>query len=356
LREMLVDLNHVPLFFLTQHFWTRLAGDSEFAARYLSVVAGVLVVALTCRLGRLLVAPSVGIVAAAISAVAPFQVYYSQEARMHIWTTAIGLLVANAAIWALANPDRPRRWGLFVVAGIAGLYTFYYAGFVVAAVSLMAAWTVVARRDWRSFRWLVAANAVIALGFAPWALNLAGALGAQAAHKAKDFVAYDLPNFLHANWKSFIAGVTLNPETLPFPTWPIAIVVGLGLATLSRGRYRLLTPWYLIVPLLGVYGIQARYPHFVPRYLLLATPPFYLMIAAGIVAPFLWRGWGRAALVPVGVATATLIGATSLSLANNYGNPAYFRDDYRGVAAAIHAESQPDDAIVLNAPWQIYNF
>ena len=48
-------------------------------------------------------ARSSGLAAAALTTIAPFQVYYSQEARMHIWTTALGLLLANALVWYLGE-------------------------------------------------------------------------------------------------------------------------------------------------------------------------------------------------------------------------------------------------------------
>jgi hypothetical protein len=332
-RDILIDLNHVPLYFLGLHFWVRLAGDSELAVRYLSLTGGVLVVALTYRLGRKLAGPVVGLVAAALSTVAPFQVYYSQEARMHIWTTAFGLLAANALVWALESPRRWRRWALYALAGILGLYTFYYAGFVLAA------------------------NAAILIAFAPWAALVAARLYQQAEHKSKDFVAYDFGTFLAINGRTFTGGVTFDADRLAWPLWPVALALLLGAIAVARRRYGPLVLAYLLAPLLGVFFLNLRFPHFVPRYLLLATPPFYLLIAAGLVWPLASpRRLARLAAPAAALALAAL-GATQLvALANNYFDPAYARDDYRGVARAISRGSQPDDVVILDAFWQRYNF
>ncbi|GIW05726.1 MAG: hypothetical protein KatS3mg060_0531 [Dehalococcoidia bacterium] len=356
-RDIFVDLNHVPLYFFALHFWIRVAGDGELAVRYFSLAGGILTVVLTYRLGRVLFGRPVGLIAAAIAAIAPFQVYYSQEARMHIWTTALCLLAANALVWALDRPSDWERWALFSFAGVLGLYTFYYAGFALAGLSLAGGGALLARRDQRSVAALVAANVVILAAFAPWAALAAVRLAEQAQHKGKDFVTYDLPSFLSLNWKTFVAGVTAEPDRLAWPIWPVALAAILGLVGVARGRYRLLLPLYLVVPLLGVFVINLRYPHFLPRYLLLATPAFYLLIAAGIALPLLWPRRAARLAAPLALAGGLVFLATAgRSLANNYFDPAYFRDDYRGVARTIAANAQPDDTIVLNAPWQIYNF
>ena len=78
---------HPPLYYVLLHFWMPLAGQTEFALRFLSVIAGVLVVAVTYQIGRGLIDRRVAVLGALLIALAPFQVYYSQEARMYIWVT-----------------------------------------------------------------------------------------------------------------------------------------------------------------------------------------------------------------------------------------------------------------------------
>jgi hypothetical protein len=317
----------------------------------------VLVPALSYRLGRTLFDRRVGIVAAMLSTIAPFQVYYSQEARMHIWTTVLVLLAANALTWALDRSGDGRRWALFAGAGILGLYTFYYAGFALAGLSLAAAAVLLARRQGRALVALVSANGVVLLAFAPWALLAASRLAEQAEHKSKDFLRYDLVDFLSLNWKAAIAGVTAEPERLAWPLAPVGLALLLALPALGRARYRPLLPLLLVVPLLGVFVINLRYPHFLPRYLLFATPALYLLIAAGLSWPFAPCPSRRRLFTPFAAAAGAVFLLTAgRSLANAYFDPAYFRDDYRGVARTISARAQPDDVIILNAPWQIYNF
>ena len=75
---------HPPLYYYLLHFWQQAFGQSERAVRALSVLSGVLLVLVTYLLGRRLRGAAVGLLAAFLSAISTFQVYYSQETRMYI--------------------------------------------------------------------------------------------------------------------------------------------------------------------------------------------------------------------------------------------------------------------------------
>ncbi len=87
---------HPPLYYFLLHGWVAVAGTSEAAVRSLSMLAGVALVAGVWALARRLAGPTVAALAALLAAVAPFQVYYSQEARMYIWAALFALLATIA--------------------------------------------------------------------------------------------------------------------------------------------------------------------------------------------------------------------------------------------------------------------
>src|SRR3990172_4596184 len=71
-----------PLYYWLLHLWG--AGPPvDFYPRFLSVMGGTCSVALVYAVGKLLVDARTGAVAALFAAVAPFQVFYSQEERMY---------------------------------------------------------------------------------------------------------------------------------------------------------------------------------------------------------------------------------------------------------------------------------
>ena len=90
---------HPPLYYYVLHFWRDVFGSSEFALRSLSAVLGVALVWLTFLIARRLFTPNIGLVAALIAAINPFQVYYSQEARMYMLLAVI----SAAATYALLS-------------------------------------------------------------------------------------------------------------------------------------------------------------------------------------------------------------------------------------------------------------
>ncbi|MEA3460120.1 MAG: glycosyltransferase family 39 protein, partial [Chloroflexota bacterium] len=81
---------HPPLYYWLLHFWVMAFGKSEIAVRSLSALLGTALVYLTFLLGCRLFGRRVGLAAALLSALSPFQVYYSQEARMYILATLLG--------------------------------------------------------------------------------------------------------------------------------------------------------------------------------------------------------------------------------------------------------------------------
>ena len=95
---------HPPGYYLLLHYWQAAVGLSEFALRYLSVITGVLTVALTYALGKRLFGPPVGLLAALLGAVSPLAVYYSQEARMYALLAALSA-ATTALLLRLLDDD-----------------------------------------------------------------------------------------------------------------------------------------------------------------------------------------------------------------------------------------------------------
>ncbi len=90
---------HPPGYYLALKAWISLAGESEFSLRALSMLMGVLTVAVTIALGRALFSRSAGMIAGLLVALSPLAVYYSQETRMY---AALALLSA-ASMWAFVE-------------------------------------------------------------------------------------------------------------------------------------------------------------------------------------------------------------------------------------------------------------
>lgn len=124
-----------PLYYAVAWAWTQLTGTGEVGLRSVSALAGVATVPVAYLLGAELSGRRAGLIAAALVAVNPMLLWYSQEARgyaLFVLLTALSLLYFVRAL------DRGRRrdslaWG---IASALALATHYFAVFPVAAEAI----------------------------------------------------------------------------------------------------------------------------------------------------------------------------------------------------------------------------
>jgi uncharacterized membrane protein len=92
-----------PLYYVLLHGWERIAGDSEFGLRLLSALTGAAVVPALYAVGAALFSPVAGLMAAALGAVGPLHIHYSQELRMYglLPLAALGVLYGFTAVLAV---------------------------------------------------------------------------------------------------------------------------------------------------------------------------------------------------------------------------------------------------------------
>ncbi len=127
--------DHPPLHTLLLGMWMRMAGESDFVVRYLSVFCGVLVVALVYSTGKRY-DERTGLIVAGLMAIAPLAVYYSQETRGYMLLTALILIATWAALRLMSGDRRRRIWIAYVASMTLALYTHYFAAFAWVAINV----------------------------------------------------------------------------------------------------------------------------------------------------------------------------------------------------------------------------
>ncbi len=297
---LLVEDRLPPLYYLTLKGWGGLAGLSEFAIRLLSVFYGVLLVPVIFSIAALLFKRRVGMMAAALVAVNPFLVWYSQEARMYAPAVFFGML----AVWAFlricksANQRLIRNTFhiiLFITSATAALYSHLYAGFLLPALGL---WLLISYPRRRKL-WLIFAvsGLIITVAYAPilpaiWRFSAESSPGNPLSGVLRR--AWDLTQAFTV-WKaslwpilqSGVPALTLlfaalaflpappptpagQPATLPRPHLLMALltIVPFLIANLLLARNHLaffgeryfivITPWLLLLAVLGADNIGLR--------------------------------------------------------------------------------------------------
>ncbi len=391
---------HPPLYYWLLSGWTRLVADpllgigtSEVGLRSLSALLGVGLVALIYALGVRLAGRWTGLAAALLAAANPFQIYYSQEARMYMLLAALGALAMYAGLmWAATEPgEGVHRWGiLYLLTAAAGLYTHYAFPLALAAANLAVLLQLFLRAHLadhpgralgrRLWRWAALQVGALIL-FAPWLPVAARQLAAWP--RVTDGVDFGAA-LLRVAAVQFTGPA--RPPTPPLLGWMALLVLLLALLPWPRGRpaappatplaqsagrggarlhpaveYLAPAGWFLL-PLALFLGL-GLYKEAYLKFLLVASPAASLLLgrmAASIASA--WgeaRPWRRAALALASVLVlACSLTASGVALAKLYGgDPDYARDDYRGIATYIDAVGRPPgaqagDAVVLNAPGQ----
>ncbi|MGH9100736.1 MAG: glycosyltransferase family 39 protein, partial [Acidimicrobiales bacterium] len=141
---------HPPMYFCVLWGAIRLFGDGELAVRLPSIAAGVLTIPVLYLLGKEAYDRRTGLVAAAVGAVAPILVWYSQEARMYSMLALFGLIAVWAQVRILKRTPSGHvgawPWIVYTVATVAMVWTQYFGLLQVVFQQLAFVWAVVARK------------------------------------------------------------------------------------------------------------------------------------------------------------------------------------------------------------------
>jgi mannosyltransferase len=325
-----------PLYYAIAWAWTQLTGTGEFGLRTVSAVAGVATVPVAYLLGAELSSRRTGVVAAALVAVNPMLLWYSQEARAY---ALFVLLTALSLLYFVRALERGRRrdsiaWG---IASALALATHYFAFFPIAAEAL----------------WLLRRRGRASGGAFPgiWIAAAAGLLLTPLlVHQSSFAHAEWISNFSlwHRLWETgltFALGETgdiiAQPEHPLLAVVPALIAVGgiwLVFARGGRSERRAATiPLALaavtvVVPL--VIGLlDSSKDYVLARNLLPALVPLLVALAVG----FTLRGARRSGAVLAGLLVAYSLGFSIWASVS----PALQRPDWDSVATAIGEPTVP---------------
>ena len=162
-----------PFYYLTTFQWISLVGQGEFALRFFSVIFGTLAIPLTYRLGKALGDSRLGLITALLIAIAPYQIWHSQDARMYSIFTAASIM----SMWGFVNLWKRggwRWWLIYVIGTEWAIMTHYHALIIIGiqGLFLLLTW----RRHWRGYLAWGGTLLLIFLLYAPWLLFGGGLL------------------------------------------------------------------------------------------------------------------------------------------------------------------------------------
>jgi len=341
-----------PLYYALAWIWTQFAGTGEWGLRSLSAAAGVATIPVAYLIGRELRGARAGVIAAALVAVNPMLLWYSQEARAY---ALLGLFCALSLLYcvrALQAEDRDGKrdfvlWGVFSALALA---THYFAVFpLLAEIALL-----LRRRGRAAWPGL-------------WIVGIAAALLAP--------LAYHQMSYGHAEWiGKFTLGHRLGETAISFTVgetgdiigraervWPALVPLALILLAFvliawrgTRGERRAAAiPLAVGAAAIGIPLLLALGPggkdFVLSRNLLPALVPLLLAVAVGLAVERARRLGTAAAVVLVGYSLGFCVWAST--------DPDLQRPDWEAVAEHLGEPDGPRATVtwvIGEAPLRYY--
>lgn len=115
---------HPPFFHVLMHYWIYVFGTGEITIRAFATLFGVAAIPVAFWAGTVIYDRRVGLIAASLLTVSPFQIWYSQEARMYTMLMFFALLSVGTFVEALRKNDFG-SWTAFFAFSLMGAFTQY---------------------------------------------------------------------------------------------------------------------------------------------------------------------------------------------------------------------------------------
>ncbi|HEX5618132.1 MAG TPA: glycosyltransferase family 39 protein [Solirubrobacteraceae bacterium] len=330
-----------PLYYVLMHLWMALAGTSEAATRWFSVLCALIMVPVAWWGARMLFGSRAGWMAAILIATNPFMTRFAQEARMYALVALLALIACAAFGRAFTgdDPERARRpWAITLAVTLAAmLYTHNWSLFFGAACGAVWLFLVFRTPSGRARHDLLVTGAIgfggAALLYLPWVPTTLY----QAAHTGAPWS--NRPDMVD------LLG-SLGQMVGQFAQVALILCAGAGLGALWQRNGGRLSPAGRAAACLLAIGVitvilawlsSQVSPAWASRYLAVGVAPLTLVAAAGLAHA------GRLGIAGLIVAAALAAGDTAPSEKSNV----------RDVAQAIGPSLRPGDLVVVTQPEQV---
>ncbi len=334
LIETLARDTHPPLYFATLRLWSEVAGHTELALRWLSVLPSMLSLAVIFQLAKEVIRQRGGnpthhiipILATLMLALADSENYLAQESRHYTWL----VLLTMSSMWLFLRWTRTQhqRDGLvWITLTTAMVYTHYITAFIGVGQGLYALLILRDKVRVKAIGGLI----LSALMLSPWLLLVGSRqLGNDGA-----------------NWSVPLSSAVIQDIQVKYFTDQWALVIGLialGCVTILYSRQRdyqisfhrvttLLLLW-LLLPFALTVLVNEVLPFLQPRRLTQWTPVIALLMAFGL-------GNIRPPIRTVLIAVSVVYGVTSVDFYR-------VKPDWQTISALTAQYTTPDDLVLTD--------
>jgi len=332
-----------PLSFVAGWLAARIHESPEMV-RLPSLLAGAVTVPGVYLLGLRTVGRAAAVVATALTALAPFMIFYSAEARGYALMMAF-VLLSTLTMLVAVDDRRTRWWVAYAACSCAAVYTHYTSVFVLGAQLLWLMW---AHPEARKPALLANAAAVVA--FLPWISGLLKDFDSPTTDILSALQPFDAAHVRislehwSVGYPYSLVGLTELPGVVALVLLALAVIVAAAGVLLRARALRLPDRRTLLVLALAVatpvgaalFSAFGGTTLFSTRNIAASWPAFALALSALLVA-----AGPRLRFVAVGLAVASFaIGAWKV-LDEQFGRP-----QYQAAANFVERNAGPRDVVI----------
>jgi len=313
----------LPLYYILTNYWTKIVDISEFKLRLFSALFGILSIYLVFLVGKLILNQEIGLIASFMLAINHQHIYFSQEVRMYSMLVALTLLSILSLLHALKT-NKNIYWGCFVISTVLLLYTHPFSFFILLFQGLFIL------LYWKKYRMflkkMIFSGITVFLFYLPWIpalikqLNYGAPIGRiigapQLSELITQLIAVltQFNSWISPDLNNRVALRTMNFLDLTNSGWILIIsVIGIALLlgfaflcgliciknrklnidSLKNHKVVFLLLWFLI-PIFIPFLISVISPENAVfssiRYVLFASPAYYLIASLGISRMNRWK-------------------------------------------------------------------
>ena len=376
IQEGITNDTHPAFYFLIIHITRQLIGVTDFAFRFPSTIAGVLLVPVMFQFGRKLQDEWLGFVAALLTAVNPIYLWYANEARMYTLVVLL-MAVASYVLWeaisyqvsGISNQKEPitddrmpitRHLILYILFAGLALYTHYFSVFIIAGQALFWVWILWQRGQKRLILGTAVLGILVAIPLTPYTVpRLFGGTEANFFYVPPHVILQDVVRFFGpGNFVDF------KQLFIQFLTIGFGLLLLLGILTVDSWQKRNFLLIYLFAIIIGIsVGSLIKPIYQGPRHILAGSPAYILLISWAIV--WLWAELGKRlsvisnripftdyrlliTLLLAIMVTAIPLTSSAIAINNLYNDPHYAKDSLRDAVRFVERMAGERDVIVYN--------
>lgn len=350
LTEIAAIEPHPPLTYILFRAWGLIFGtESEFILRLLPVLFNLLGIPTIYALGkRLSGLSSIGLIAAFLWAIHPFQIWHAQDFRNYgIWA-GLSVITLWLGLRVIHSDRRLISWILYIFVATLSSLVFYNELITIGVLGLY-----VIIISWHEklfiFKWSVINAAIIALTITIFIIfqgNLitgGGYGGTTGGFEIVQWWQRFIPVLNFGDTLSLSLQQQFNPTTIWwwFIVGIVLISTGFVIYKVPQQSIFLVMVAFLPLLVLGIISTQLRI--FRPRYIILAAPAYTLIISYSVV--LLWQ-MSRTRILSI-ILLAVWLGISGISLNNYYHNPAFAKaPDWVGLIQYLEDNTEANEVII----------